>query len=182
MGKLQLFSLKPIFAYQVRALRGSNRRNLALQEYLMLYFLPVMVAAAFIGFRFQLTGIAQLLSATSLLVGTMLSAFVFLANLRIKISESDEHKLRTNLKELVASSAVGALYVSTIAMILALCLAVMASWPWLNLRQGWQCGIASGICAALLVHLIVSFTSVVRRLLGIYDELFDEDFMAKPDP
>ncbi|MFG3618056.1 hypothetical protein [Nocardia sp. NPDC047654] len=112
----------------------------------------------------------------------MLSTFVFLANLRIKISESEEYKYRTRLKELVADSAAGALYVSLIAMILALCLAVLASWPWLALNGRWQAGVSSGICTAILVHLVISFFAVLRKLLGIYIDLFGADFMAKPDP
>lgn len=106
---------------------------------------------------------------------------MFLANLRIKIQEVADYRVRSGLKELVASSAVGALHVSAIAMLLALGLAVMASWPLLTV-DGVVGNIASGVCVGLLIHLVISLAAVLRRLFGIYVDLFMGDFMAKPSP
>ena len=109
----------------------------------------------------------------------MLSTFVFLANLRIKIQEVDGYRTRAGLKELVASSAVGALHIAAVSMLLALLLAVMASWPVMT-ADSLPGNIASGLCVALLVHLMISLAAVLRRLFGIYVDLFMGDFMAKP--
>ncbi|NYI89342.1 hypothetical protein HNR02_002665 [Amycolatopsis endophytica] len=180
MDKLQRFNPWPIFLYNSRATHGPDSRRLNWAERGLLYGFPTAALVTFIAFRLQLGGVPQLLAATSLLVGTMLSAFVYLSNLRIKIQETADYRTRVRLKELVASSAVGALHVCVIAMVLALMLALMASWPELT-SDSVVANIASGIAVWLLLHLLVSFSSVLRRLLGIYVELFMSDFMAKPD-
>ncbi|MBF6332799.1 hypothetical protein [Nocardia transvalensis] len=182
MDKLQRFNPWPIFIYNSRAVRElDGRRSASLSERLLLYGVPIGSLALFTLMRWQLGGVTQLLSAISLLVGAMLSTFVFLANLRIKIEESDNYRVRPGLKRLVASSAVGALHVSLVAMLLSLLLATVTSWPLLT-AGGRAANIASGLCVAMLVHLIVSLAAVLRRLLGIYVDLFLGDFMASPEP
>lgn len=110
-----------------------------------------------------------------------MSVFVFLANLRIKIQEVDSYKVRRDLKELIASSAVGSLHVAVVAMLLALCLALMASWPLLT-TDTLAGNVTSGVAVWFLVHLAVSLAAVLRRLLGIYVDLFTSDFSARPEP
>jgi len=66
-------------------------------------------------------------------------------------------------------------------MFLALCLALMASWPLLT-ADTIAGNSVSGIAVWLLVHLAISLAAVLRRLLGIYVDLFTEDFAAKPEP
>ena len=179
MDKLRRFNPWPIFLYNSRAMRGPDSERLTWAERALLYGTPAVGFVVFVVFRLQLGGIAQLLSATSLLVGAMLSTFVFLANLRIKIQEVPEYRIRAGLKELVASSAVGALHVSLMAMLLALGLALMASWPLLTV-DGIPGNIASSLCVALLIHLVISLAAVLRRLFAIYEDLFKGDFLAKP--
>jgi hypothetical protein len=93
----------------------------------------------------------------------------------------EDYRVRAGLKELVASSAVGALHVSLMAMLLALGLALMASWPLLT-ADSFPGNIDSGICVGLLIHLVISLAAVLRRLFGIYVDLFMGDFLAKPLP
>lgn len=180
MSKLQRFNPWPIFIYNSKALRGSEDVPLNWAERLVLYGTPTLGLGLFVTFRLHIGGVAPLLSATSLLVGAMLSTFVFLSNLRIKIQESEEYRVRGGLKELVASSAVGALHVSAVSMALALALALIASWDYLT-KSNVPAHIASGICVWLLLHLLISLAAVMRRLFAVYVELFTGDFMAKPD-
>jgi hypothetical protein len=147
----------------------------------VLYGLPSVGFLVFITFRLQLGGIPQLLAATSLLAGSMVSVFVFLANLRIKIDEVDKYRVRRGLKELVGSSAVGALHVAIISMILGVVLAIMASWP-LMTSDSLSGNVGSGLSVWLLVHLAISIGAVLRRLLGIYVDLFTSDLTARPEP
>lgn len=181
MAKLQRFNPWPIFLYNSRASRREGVARLNWSERGLLYGAPTLGMAAFVIFRLQLNGVPQLLAAVSLLAGAMISVFVFLANLRIKIQEVDSYKVRRGLKELVASSAVGSLHVSVIAMLLALCLALMASWPLLT-ADTFAGNFISGIAVWFLVHLAISLAAVLRRLLGIYVDLFTSDFTVQPEP
>lgn len=181
MAKLQRFNPWPIFLYNSRASKREGVTRLNWSERGLLYGGPTLGLTLFVIFRLQLNGIPQLLAATSLLAGAMISVFVFLANLRIKIQEVDSYNVRRDLKELVASSAVGSLHVAVIAMLLALCLALMASWPLLT-TDTLAGNIVSGIAIWFLVHLAISLAAVLRRLLGIYVDLFTADFTARPEP
>src|SRR5436190_21221870 len=78
-------------------MRGPDSDRLTWAERALLYGTPTVGLVLFLAFSLQLGGIAQLLSATSLLVGAMLSTFVFLANLRIKIQEAAEHRIRSKI-------------------------------------------------------------------------------------
>ncbi|MCS7480746.1 hypothetical protein ACFFQW_23610 [Umezawaea endophytica] len=178
---LQRFNPWPIVLYHNKANRAEGEDKATRPELLLMYGLPTLIGAVFVVFRVRLGGVPQLLAATSLLVGVMISVFVFLANLRVKVHEVAEFKERRSLRKLIASSAVGALYVSSVSMTLSLCLALIASVPALG-NPGFISFISSAIAAWLLVHLVVSLASVLRRLFGIYVTMFRSDFSAELDP
>ncbi|MBP2340171.1 hypothetical protein JOF41_006349 [Saccharothrix coeruleofusca] len=177
---LQRFNPWPIVLYHAQANRRSRDEKATVPELILLYGAPSITAATFVIFQFRLGGVAQLLAATSLLVGAMISVFVFLANLRVKVFEVAMLRVRRDLKKLIASSAVGALYVSMLSMVLALVLALMASIPAL-IEETFVASLASASAIWLLVHLVVSLASVLRRLFGIYTALFGGDFSADVD-
>ncbi|MBW4720742.1 hypothetical protein [Saccharothrix obliqua] len=178
MRSLQRFNPWPIFIYHTRANRRDGDEKATGIEIFTLYGAPTVVAVVILAFQVRLGGVPQLLAATSLLVGAMISVFVFLANLRVKVHEVAALKVRRNLRKLIASSAVGALYVSTVSMMLALALALLASIPSLS-GDGLMATLASALTSWLLVHLVVTLASVLRRLFGIYVALFGEDFTAE---
>lgn len=129
--------------------------------------------------RFRIGELTAFLSATVLLVGVMASAFTFLVNLRVKISEVAELADRPNLRTVVSSAAVGTLYVALSAMVLGLAIAATFAIPILNSQRGAGV-ISSAVIVGLLVHLLMSFLSVIRRLFGIYVAMFSADYAARP--
>ncbi|HEX5408053.1 MAG TPA: hypothetical protein VFX16_37800 [Pseudonocardiaceae bacterium] len=181
MARLQRFNPWPIFIYNSRANSRVYGEGLTWAERLFLYGVPIAGLLLFVGFRLELAAIPQLLSAIALLSGSMIGVFVFLANLRIKIEEVSQYQGRARLKELVASSAVGALHVAIVSMLVGIVLAVMAALGHTLSTQKILGSIISGIGICLMLHLIISLAVVLRRLLGIYFDLFMGDFMAKPD-
>lgn len=146
----------------------------------MLYGIPSIAALLFLAFGWQLSGAVAVMTATSILVGVMITVFVFLSELRIKIQEVQEYRVRPNLKRLVASSSVGALYVSTLSIALTFLLALIASVPVLS-RDDLFGHISSAAAIWLLVHLIVFLGAILRKLFGVYVALFGEDFMVDSD-
>jgi hypothetical protein len=149
----------------------------------VLFLLPV-VAGVGLGFAVSQgldlrDGISQVLAATSLLVGALLSTFVFLTNLRVKLSETADFAFRANFHRLVAGSAAGCLYLAGVAFVLAGMLAGVASLPLLR-STGFQPYVA-GVLLAVMVHLTINLLSVARRLFGIYFNMFAPDFDPEVD-
>jgi hypothetical protein len=185
MARLQRFNLWPVVAYQNRAIRDDPRElsdahhaRVRRIETLYYYGIPTFLAILMLALKANLQGIPQLLSATSLLVGSMLSAFVFLANFRVKVEESEVYRKRKNLPKLIGFSAVGALYVAILAMLLAIILAAMAAFPALA-KETWLGVFVSAVAVWLMVHLFISLASVIRKMFGVFVSIFDDDFDAE---
>lgn len=179
-SSLQRFNPWPIVLYHTKANRRNGDDKASFSELLLLYGSPSGSSIVFLLLQLQLGGVPQLLAATSLLVGAMISVFVFLSNLRVKVFEVPALRVRRNLKKLIASSAVGALYVSAVSMTLSLVLALIASVPALS-GKSTVASLVAALAVWLLIHLVVSLASVLRRLFGIYVALFGGDFSADPD-
>lgn len=130
-------------------------------------------------------GVSQALAATALLVGAMLSLFVFIANLRVKVAESPTYAFRTRLHHLLGGTAAGCLYIALAALIVAAELTLVATVS--ALRTGIAQPIVVGVVVASIAHLALNLVNVVRRLFGAYFELFASDFdphiaaMAEPE-
>lgn len=119
-------------------------------------------------------GVSQALAATALLVGAMLSLFVFITNLRVKVAESPTYAFRTRLHHLLGGTAAGCLYVALIALVVAGELTLVATVG--ALRSDVAQPIVVGVVVLSLMHLALNLINVVRRLFGTYFELFASDF------
>ncbi|SNS61345.1 hypothetical protein SAMN06309944_1002 [Micrococcales bacterium KH10] len=104
----------------------------------------------------------------------MLTTFVFLANLRVKVDESKEMKHRHHLQRLIASTVVAALYTAVAALAVTFALAAIAALPWLRTDHAKPLVVA--VTGALLAHLGVTLISVIRRMFGVYYEVFARDY------
>lgn len=119
-------------------------------------------------------GVSQALAATALLVGAMLSLFVFITNLRIKVAESPTYAFRTRLHQLLGGTAAGCLYIALAALVVAAELTLVATVS--SLRAQYLQPFVVGIVVASIVHLSLNLVNVMRRLFGAYFELFASDF------
>jgi hypothetical protein len=175
--ELRRFNPWPIVSYNSSAAYESDS-----SRWLRLSLIvPTLTVAASFAFRFRYGDLTALLSAVTLLVGAMISAFTFLANLRVKVSEVDEYRVRPRLKKAISSAAVATLYVCLSALGLALAIASTFAVPILGPTRGAGV-VSSAIITGLLAHLLMSFLSVLRRMFGLYVELFSGDYAADPEP
>ena len=118
MSDLTRFSLKPIMVNHFASLRRDNATRISASSKMLLFILPLIAAGlgAVTGFRLDRNGATALLTTSGLLVGAMVTAFIFLANLRIKISESETLKIRRQMGLLTSETAVACLYCAGLAL------------------------------------------------------------------
>lgn len=178
MADLSRFSVKPIVVKHFEALRPSGRTRITVPSVFVLFVLPLMVAVGGLAFGFKLDrgGGTALLTAVGLLVGAMVTGFIFLANLRIKISESDQLKSKRTMSQLTSETAVGCLYCATLALSIALALAAGLAIPQAA-RADWAHVLGTAIIVFGLGHLTVNFLTILRRLFGVYYDVFKSDFV-----
>src|SRR3954469_667457 len=135
-GALERFDPTPIVTMHLRAMRSPEATRLSRSTHFVLFYLPACLGAfggTLVSRGLPMAdGVSQVLSATALLVGVMLSAFVFLTNLRVKIQESATYAFRTQLQKLVGGAAVGCLYVAGIAFLTAALLSATATLDFLR--------------------------------------------------
>lgn len=178
MQDLKRFSIKPIVVNHFSSLRGDGKKRLSFGTIGMLFILPLAVAGLGLVFEFKLgrDGATALLTATGLLVGAMVTAFIFLADLRVKISESKELSIRRAMSLLTSETAVACLYCAGLALAISLSLAIALAVP-SAVRTGPAHLAATFLIVAALVHLTVNFLTVLRRLFGVYYDVFRSDFV-----
>ena len=186
MGVLRRFDVGPVVRFHVRGLRAPGARRMSWPDRLVFAVLPVALGMVAFALDVQLTEISPLLAATALLVGAMLTVFVFLTNLRVKVSESEAYAFRRRLQRLVGSAAVSSLYVAGLALLASagLAFASSADVPLLTGHGLRRPG--SALIVTLLAHLAVNLLTVIRRVFAVYFEVFGADFSpdlsAVPDP
>lgn len=178
MADLSRFSVKPIVEKHFEALRPSGHARITPASVFVLFVLPLAVAVAGWGFGFKLDrgGATALLTATGLLVGAMVTGFIFLANLRIKISESEQLKSKRTMSQLTSETAVGCLYCATLALSIALALAAGMAIPQAA-RADWAHAVGTAVIVFGVGHLTANFLTVLRRLFGVYYDVFKADFI-----
>jgi len=179
MGSFAMVDLRPIFTEHWKVLRDVETDKLPRTTKIIIFGVPVCVGIAVALLGVRLAGLAQILASVAVLVGAMVTTFVFLANLRVKLSESDAYRGRRRVTFLVGASAVGSLYVGTVAMTLSVVLAIVASVGGLTLN-GTAVPLASAVVTALLLHLMLNLAIIARRLFGIYTQMFMEDQRPVP--
>ena len=178
MSDVTRFSLKPIVVNHFASLRTDNATRISLSSKILLFVFPLVAAGlgAVAGFRLDRNGATALLTTSGLLVGAMVTAFIFLANLRIKISESETLKIRRQMSLLTSETAVACLYCAGLALGIAASLAAGLAAP-SGIRWEWLRVGGTALIVAGLAHLGVNFLTVLRRLFGVYYNVFRGDFL-----
>jgi uncharacterized protein YacL len=170
------FDITPIVTYHLSSLRAPGRKGMSRGDRFMFVGVPLLggaVAGLSVWWGLEVSnGLAPLLTACGLLVGGMLATFVFLTNLRIKVSEVETY--RKQLQRLIGATVVSALYTAVIALAVSFLLVAVASIELLRLSA--VAPYTVGVIVAALLHLVVNLLTVVRRLLGVYVEVFAQDF------
>ncbi len=173
------FSVAPIVGLHLLGLRA-GRPQMSWPDRLVFAGLPLFTGAFSFALSPRLEGLSTLLAACSLLVGAMLTLFVFPTDLRLKLSETSALSYRRRLQRLVGSGVVSTMYLAVLALASALALASSADVPalkGLGLRRP-----GSALVIALLTHLAVNLLTVICRVLAVYLDVFGADFGADLAP
>lgn len=177
--ELERFSLRPLFREHYRGLRSPRSGRISSWTWIAIAAVPVTsgALAAALGFVFSDAVVAPLLTVLGMLAAALLSGFVMLTNLRVKISESQQWSQRTRTQRLVAQSAVTCLYVMLMCLILSASLvATVGVFGQLSLAPTPVALVFSAVLVAMAAHIGVTFLTVVRRLYYVYFDLFQVDF------
>ena len=126
-----MFSVGPIVEKHYAAMHDSKTGHIRPSTRVWLVAFPVLcgsltMTAVMAGLDLR-DGVSQVLSGIALLVGAMLSLFVFVTNLRVKVAESPTYAFRTRLHQLLGGTAAGCMYVALVSMCVAGELAAVAS-------------------------------------------------------
>ncbi len=159
-----------------RGLRGPGRSRLRWTDWAWMVVIPIGSGTAAFAADLHIEPTGSLLSATTLLVGAMLTLFVFLTNLRVKIEETPEYAYRRRLQRLIAGATISSLYVAVVALAASLALALaggLGGPAWAGAI--WE-RLGAALVTALLVHLGVGLMTVIRRAFAVYDGVFGKDF------
>jgi hypothetical protein len=172
----QRYNIGPVISYHYAGFTAAGTVESTRADWLILGGFPVVVGGLCAAFNVEIQSATALLTACSLLVGAMLSLYVFVVNLRIKISETEKLRKNRRLHRLVAYSASSCLYVALVALAATVALALFA-----GVHVSWLSGhglvrISYGLIFALLTHLALTLVTVVRRIFGIYFDIFRQDF------
>lgn len=173
------FGLGPILAGHLWALRAPGATRTSWADRSVFLGIPIIGGvvsglAVWLGMPVS-NGVSPLLSALALLVGGMMTTFVFLTNLRVKVDESKEQlAYRRTLQKLIAGTVASALYIAVLALSAALLLVGVATLDWL--RQPAVAPFTVGVVAAVGAHLAINMLSMFRRLYAVYHDVFLKDF------
>lgn len=172
------FSLSPIIRRHYESLRPPGAKRISAGTFAALFVLPCVVgfAALITDFRLASTALTPSLAALGVLTGAFLSGFVLLMNTRIKARDDDQLSFRHNLARLIGQTAVTSLYLVVFCVLMiAACIAAAISWDFLVVLP-YGLSAATGVLLAGLVHIALTGATFIRRLFGVYYQLFASDF------
>ncbi|WHP18803.1 hypothetical protein [Cellulomonas sp. ES6] len=172
------FKITPVVEKHLWSMRPPGSQRMRRSDRLVYAGVPMLTsvvagAAIWLGAPVS-NGISQLLAATSLLVGAMLTTFVFLVNLRIRVGDSKSTVYRRNLQRLIGSAVASSLYSAAVAAFLTFLLAVVATFD--DLRAPVVAPFTAGVVAGVAAHLGITLLTVIRRLFGVYVDVFGADY------
>ena len=172
------FSLSPILLRHYESMHPPGSKRLSFGTIAVLFVVPGITGAAaiLIDFRLPATALTPSMAALGVLTGAFLSGFVLLMNTRIKARDDERLNYRHNLARLIGQTAVTSLYLVVFCVaVIAACITVAIGWELLAaLPHGLSA--ATGILLAGLVHVALTGATFVRRLFGVYYQLFASDF------
>lgn len=159
-----------------KGLHRPGERRLRVSVWMTLVVIPLLVAAAIAVLNAKLVAPTALLTAATVLVGAMLTLFVFLTNLRVKLDETPKYVHRRQLQRSVAGATVSALYVAALSIATALALAISAGFSSTAFDRPVLERVGAAVSGALVTHLAFSLLTVVTRAVGVYATVFAKDF------
>lgn len=177
------YDLRPLF--RVNFVDPDRSRGRAVAAALVQFGIPIVAGVSLglwvsWGLDIQ-NGVSVALPASSLLVGAMFGAFVFLTNLRVKLAESATFAFRNDLQRYVGAAAAACLYLALTCIVFAGLLALVGSLP--GLRTPEMTPWVVGALFSVAVHIGLILATVIRRLFIIYVDMFAADFNARvPQP
>lgn len=147
----------------------------------MLFGVPLLLGVCLVLFNVEVpsTSLTPALAALGVLAGAFLSGFVLLMNTRMKIRDDESLNYRHSLSRLVGETAVTALYlVITCVAVIILGILMALLWSLLDcLAMGLS--VATGILVTGLAHVAITGMTFIRRLFGVYNDLFGSDFAPR---
>ncbi len=172
------FDLRPIVRRHYQSMHPSGMNRLGFGTFTALFLFPGALCSIVIAldYRVPATALTPALAGLGVLTGAFLTGFVLLMNTRIKARDDDRLSYRHNLTRLMGQTAVTSLYLVVFCMgMIAGCIALAVAWDaLLVVPRGLSA--ASGLLLAGLVHVGLTGATFVRRLFGVYDQMFAADF------
>ncbi|GAB4590005.1 hypothetical protein [Nocardia sp. IFM 10818] len=176
MSTLPGWSPRPLGTYTYRFLLQADRPAMSSAQRILLYVFPAGVGLLVATARpdsalvlAQGAAAAVLALYSAVLVATTIG-------LRVQIARSRAWRGRAWPAEKSGAATAATLYIGLLCSVLTVVLAVVSALPGPVIRIG----LAGG--AAVLIHVSVCLAVVTRRVFGVYLDLFEGDFLAKPDP
>lgn len=174
---MQRFNIAPIVKRHFQSVnRPGTRARLDFGALAVVIAVPILlgVGAFVVGLRASsISLLTPLLMICGFLVGGMLTLFVFLVNLRVKISETSEFEHRRHLKKLIADVSASCLYLALVAFTLGTVSVLLAAYS-----ASWWGPIHSaliGLAVATYTHIALTLLTVIRRLFAVYEDFFRRD-------
>lgn len=175
---LKRFSIFPLIREHYRGYIPPGRRWPSVATLLILAGIPVLSGVGAGLVARGTSALPPMISGLGVLAGGFLTAFVLLTNLRVKLSETGSHRHR--VARLMGETAASALYLvgSCLTLLVAILGVLMfrdaapTPWPWVS-------GAVNGSVFGFTAHIAMTAVTVLRRLFGVYYELFRSDFGPK---
>jgi hypothetical protein len=172
---LNRFSLMPIVTRHFSAMKPPGRKRMSLSTIFVLFAGPATIGLfAAISGVFSVDHLTPGIAGLGVLAGAFLTGFVLLTNLRIKVR--DEQSYRITLSRLIGQTAATAMYllICCVAIIFVLLVGLVLK----DLTKGVPYLLSSivGIALGGMAHVCVTGMTFIRRLFGVYYQLFPGDF------
>jgi hypothetical protein len=174
MSDSSRFSLMPIISRHYASLVPAGRRVVSFPTLAYLFVIPLAAGVLASWAGVTIASLTPAVAGLGVLAGGFLTGFVLLTNLRIKIR--DEQAYRVRLSRLIGQTAVSSLYlvIGCVAGIGSIVAFQGATLPLSQIPLALHVGAA--LVVALLVHIGATGMTCVRRLFGVYFDLFSADF------
>lgn len=177
------FSLRPLLSRHVQSLQDASTGRISFGTWWALVGIPLLLGGLAGYFIQPLSPAGSLAPSPALpltasggaLTGGFLACFVLLTNLRIKLAESPHLPQTPDTRRSLSFAAINSLYLTTAsASFLVIALGLGAFWSQVATTpiaaQIWF-----GAAIALLAHILVLASTLIRRASSAYITMFGAD-------
>src|SRR5699024_1219755 len=135
--------------------------------------LAVAVTGFILGWSVDPRNIGPFLAISAFLMAAMLTLFVFLANLRIKMMDSEKLQHRRHLAALVSQVSASCLYTAAFTFVFGIGSIIAAVYSGSGSIHSALVGLMFGV----FTHLAMTLLTILRRLWAVYEDLFRRDLI-----